>query len=85
MQLKGPLDNPRRIFKANKLQAYLMQRGIGSVLERFLPRRKSGTGSSPTAAPPAPAPAPKKQPAPRPKPPPSPEDFIRGILKGLGR
>ena len=84
MRLKGPLDNPRRIFKANKLQAYLMQRGIGSVLERFLPRRKSGTGSSPTAAPPAPAPAPRTEPAPRPKPPPSPEDFIRGILKGLG-
>ena len=83
MRLKGPLDSPRRIFKTNKLQAYLMQRGVGSVLERFLPRRKSGTGSSPTAAPAAPAPAP--QPVPPPKTPPSPEDFIRNILKGLGR
>ncbi|MEE8548234.1 MAG: AsmA family protein, partial [Alphaproteobacteria bacterium] len=86
MQLKGPLDSPRRIFKADKLQAYLAQLGVGSLLERFLPRRKSGTGSSPTAAPtaPAPAPAPRTQPAPQPAPPPSPEDFIRGILKGLG-
>ncbi len=86
MQLKGPLDSPRRIFKADKLQAYLAQLGVGSLLERFLPRRRSGTGSSPTAAPaaPAPAPAPRTQPAPQPAPPPSPEDFIRGILKGLG-
>ncbi len=99
MQLKGPLDSPRRIFKANKLQAYLMQRGVSSMLEKFLPRRKSGARSSPVAAPapkkqpasapkkqpaPAPAPAPKKPPAPQPKPPPSPEDFIRDILKGLG-
>ena len=88
MQLKGPLDSPRRIFKADKLQAYLAQLGVGSMLERFLPRRKSGTGSSPTAAPaapaPAPAPAPRTEPAPQPAPPPSPEDFIRGILKGLG-
>ena len=88
MQLKGPLDSPRRIFKADKLQAYLAQLGVGSMLERFLPRRRSGTGSSPTAAPaapaPAPAPAPRTEPAPQPAPPPSPEDFIRGILKGLG-
>ncbi|MCH9050695.1 MAG: AsmA family protein [Proteobacteria bacterium] len=79
MQLKGPLDNPRRIFKANKLQAYLMQRGVGSMLEKFLPRRRSAAPPAPTAAP-----APRTEPAPRPKPPPSPEDFIRGILKGLG-
>ena len=84
MRLKGPLDSPRRIFKANKLQAYLVERGVGSMLERFLPRRGSGTGSSPTAAPAAPAPAPRTQPAPQPAPPPSPEDFIRNILKGLG-
>ena len=56
-----------------------MQRGVGSLLEKFLPRRRSDAEPAPTAAP-----APRTEPAPRPKPPPSPEDFIRGILKGLG-
>ncbi|MEE8517063.1 MAG: AsmA family protein [Alphaproteobacteria bacterium] len=81
MRLTGPLDNPRRIFKTNRLQAYLVQRGVGSVLKRFLPRKSAG----PTAPiPPQPS---QQQPAqpPQPQPLPKPEDFIRDILKGLGR
>ncbi len=75
MRLTGSLDNPRRIFKTNRLQAYLVQRGLGSVLKRFLPRQPT----SPTAPiPPQPS---QQQPQPLPKP----EEFIRDILRGLGR
>ncbi len=78
MRLTGSLDNPRRIFKTNQLQAYLVQRGIGSVLKRFLPQ-KSGTQTAP--APTYPSQQQPQQTQPLPKP----EDFIRDILKGLGR
>ncbi len=78
MRLTGPLDNPRRIFKTNRLQAYLVQRGIGSVLKRFLPPKSAG----PTAPIP---PQPSQQQPQQPQPLPKPEDFIRDILKGLGR
>lgn len=79
MRLTGSLDNPRRIFKTNRLQAYLVQRGIGSVLKRFMPRQPA----SPTA-PISPAPS-QQQPPQQPQPLPKPEEFIRDILKGLGR
>ena len=43
MRAVGPIDNPQRLFKFNKLQAYLLQRGIGSLLRKALPggRRQS--------------------------------------------
>lgn len=84
MRLEGPLDEPRRVFDVNKLQAYLVERGVGKLLRKVLPGVEGG--SSPGASPAAPAQAPP-QPQPRPKrepKSPSPEEFIRDILKGLG-
>ncbi len=86
MRLKGPLDEPRRIFDANRLQAYLVERGVGALLQKVLPGITGGTPSrtSPSATEQQ-TPPPQQQPRPKPEPKrPSPEDFIRGILKGLG-
>ena len=37
MRAVGPIDNPKRIFKFDKLQAYLLQRGIGTLLRKVFP------------------------------------------------
>ncbi|MEE8559118.1 MAG: AsmA family protein [Alphaproteobacteria bacterium] len=86
MRLEGPLDEPRRIFDANRLQAYLVERGVGTLLRKVLPGVMGGASSrTGPAAPERQTPPPKPQPRPKPQPEsPSPEDFIRGILKGLG-
>jgi len=69
MRAVGPIDNPRRLFKFDKLQAYLLQRGIGSLLRKAFPgsRRQS---------------APRQQQQPRKL---RLEDLIPGLLKGLER
>ncbi len=40
MRLEGPIDSPRRIFEAQQLQAFLLQRGVGAVLQRALPQEQ---------------------------------------------
>ncbi len=69
LRMKGPLDNPRRIIKANALQAWLAQRATGAVVDQFIRRRtppqtggQAGSGSG-------------SQPQPSSK-----EQFIRGIF-----
>lgn len=42
MIVRGPIDNPKRIFKIKKLQAHLLQRGIGGLLRRALPQQQPG-------------------------------------------
>ncbi len=37
MQAIGPIDDPARKFNHQKLQSYLLQRGIGSIVDRVLP------------------------------------------------
>jgi hypothetical protein len=73
MALKGPLDNPSRIFNLNELQSWIFSRGAGALLQQLLKPKKSGT---PTANPKAETPV---QPSQQPQPP-KPEDFIRGIF-----
>ncbi|MSO88505.1 MAG: AsmA family protein [Rhodospirillaceae bacterium] len=38
MRLEGPIDSPRRIFETQQLQAFLLQKGFGAVLQRALPQ-----------------------------------------------
>ncbi|MHA1107813.1 MAG: AsmA family protein, partial [Alphaproteobacteria bacterium] len=68
MIVRGPIDNPRRILKMEKLQSYLLQRGIGGILRRAFPNQ---------SRPPASAPQPAQPRQTRP------EDILRGLLDGL--
>ena len=73
MAVRGPIDQPNRIFRFDKLQGYLVQRGIGSLLQKVIP------GVKQEAAP--------AQPSTQPQIPQQikPEDLLRGLLKGLNR
>ncbi|HSR56464.1 MAG TPA: AsmA-like C-terminal region-containing protein, partial [Alphaproteobacteria bacterium] len=51
LQMKGPLDNPRRIIKANELQAWLAQKAAGALVKEFMGQPKQsqpqqGTGQT---------------------------------------
>ncbi len=79
LRLRGPLDNPRRIIKANELQAWLAQRAAGALINQFMgkpkPRQPQGGAQD------APQGAPQGAPS---QPPPDPRDqFIRGIFDAL--
>ena len=79
---RGPLDNPKPTLKLEKLQAYLLQRGlqrgVGKLLQGVLPGIRR---------PPQPAPQPDKPQTQQPQPPPEkprrlrPEDILRGLLE----
>jgi hypothetical protein len=75
MRLEGPLDQPRRFFEIEKLQAYLLQRGIGGVLRKVLPKKYQPAPSGSTTTQQQPT---QQQPTQQPAP--TPEDAIRGIL-----
>ncbi len=95
MRLVGPLDNPRKLFQIERLQAYLLQRGAGRLIERFVPEAAPFLGGGRSTAPAQPATpeaAPGTAPPPRDAPPasgtptrPTPEDFLKGILGNIGR
>ena len=73
MTARGPIDNPQRIFHVEKLQAYLLQRGVGTLLKKALPKAQQPA-------------QPQQQPAqPQQQKPQRPEDILKGLLKGLGR
>ena len=78
MRAVGPIDNPKRVYNFNKLQAYLLQRGIGTLLRKVFPgsRRKSAPQQQ------QPQSQPQQQQQPRK---PRLEDLIPGLLRGLGR
>lgn len=85
LRLRGPLDNPRRIIKANALQAWLAQRAAGALINQFMgkpkPRQPQGgaQGVPQGGAEGVPQGAPPSQPPSQP--PPDPRDqFIRGIF-----
>jgi uncharacterized protein involved in outer membrane biogenesis len=69
MALKGPLDQPRRIFNLNELQSWLFSRGAGALLQQFLKPKKKADPSTATQP---------SQPAP-----PKADEFIRGIFDML--
>ena len=65
----GAPDNPRRLFDFQALQAWVLQRGIGGLIQNLVPGAKNSDGGLQL----------QQQQQPRP------EDIIRGLLKGLGR
>ena len=71
LRMKGPLDAPRRIVKANALQAWLAERAAGALLNQFIRRPPqdggtAGSGSTQDSA---------SQPQPSTK-----DQFIKGIF-----
>ena len=98
MHLSGSIDQPKRVFDIERMQAYLLQRGVGSLLRKVIPKKEGeggageildkilgGGGATQTA--PAPAPT-EGQAAPAPAPAQQPEtiDPIKEpekALKGL--
>lgn len=81
MRAVGQIDNPRRIFKFDQLQSFLLQRGIGTLLRKVFP---DGRRRSPTAQPQQGQPQPVQPQQQQPKKPRL-EDIIPGLLQGLGR
>ena len=70
LRMKGPLDSPRRIVKANALQAWLANRAAGALINQFMgqPKQDGGTQQGGT-----------QQGGTQPQPS-SKEQFIRGIF-----
>ncbi len=51
MRVAGPLDSPERKLETKDLEAYLVQRGVGSLLKKVLPGEQAQPGAAPGAAP----------------------------------
>jgi uncharacterized protein involved in outer membrane biogenesis len=97
VQIVGPLDNPRQIFKTDEMQAYVLQRLAQRGLLKNLDKVKTGDenvdnllkGILGGGQQPAPAPAgqaPSEAPAPQETQQPTqikPEDAVKGLLKGI--
>lgn len=83
MRAVGPIDNPRRIFKFDQLQSYLLQRGIGTLLRKVFPGSRRRTSAPQPQQPEGQT----QQPAPQQQQPRKPriEDILPGLLQGLGR
>lgn len=83
MRAVGQIDNPRRIFKFDQLQSYLLQRGIGTLLRKVFPGSRRGT----TAPQSQPQGGQTQQPAQQQQQPRKLrlEDILPGLLQGLGR
>ncbi len=73
MTLRGPLDNPARVFNLNELQQWLVTRGAGALLNQLLGGKKKAQPAQ--AAPAQVQPSQPSQPSQ-----PKPEEFIRGIF-----
>lgn len=72
VRANGPPDSPRRIFDFQALQAWVLQRGVGGLIQNLLPGINNSGGSQQRQ---------QQQQQQQPKP----EDIIRGLLKGFGR
>lgn len=74
LRLTGPLDNPRQILDANKLQTYVLQRVIErGILKQF--NKSTGSGSENATTPDSAPTTPVEKIDPR--------KALRGVLKGL--
>ena len=93
MRLRGPIDEPRRFFQFQDLQAFLLRRSVDRFLKKVLPGEKAPAAQTPPAAsPPAAQPPAASNTAPPPPPSPkpkradekiNPEEILRGLLQGL--
>jgi hypothetical protein len=83
---RGPLDNPKPVFRLKKLQAYLLkrglERGVGKLLQGVLPGIRRPPQPAPQSSTPQSS-APQTQPQPEPEKPRrlKPEDILRGLLE----
>ncbi len=90
VRLEGPIDQPRRVFETDRLQAYLVQRGVGTFLKKVLPQQPQQQAPATTApqqtAPQQAVPQETQPQEPQPEEKkPEPEDVIRDILRSLQR
>ena len=76
LRLTGPLDNPRQILDANKLQAYVLQRVIERGILRQFNKGSDSSGSSDSTTTPDAAPTEPVEKV-------DPRKALRGLLKGL--
>ena len=85
MRAYGPLDDPKRVFKFDNLQSYLLRRGISSGLQRLL-RKAVPRVAAPRPTQPQQVQPQQVQPQPQPQPQPQrvkPKDILRGLLEGI--
>ncbi|MBL6934316.1 MAG: AsmA family protein [Alphaproteobacteria bacterium] len=45
MHLSGSIDQPKRVFDIERMQAYLLQRGVGSLLRKVIPKKEGEGGA----------------------------------------
>ncbi len=45
MHLSGSIDQPKRVFDIERMQAYLLQRGVGSLLRKAIPQKEGDGGA----------------------------------------
>jgi len=89
MHLSGSINQPKRVFDIERMQAYLLQRGVDSLLRKVIPDKDSGAagdilnkilgGGTTTQT----APAPTQQQQQTVDPLKEPEKALKGILKGI--
>ena len=70
LDLRGPLDAPRRDLRTKELEAYLVERAGSALLRRILPRETRGTAREDRLRP-------SDEPL-------DARDILRGILRGIG-
>lgn len=80
VRLEGPLDNPRRFFDVNELQAWLVSKGMGRLL-----KERGGEAGKVIQELLGGQPKSQSQGAPAPQPSPRPEEVFKGLLDQLGR
>ncbi len=84
---KGGIRLPGSIGK--KLDKLRKKKGVGAILDQIFPQAKSGSAGSSgppsSGAPPPQSPPPQQAPPQQQQQKPKVEDFLKGILKGLGR
>lgn len=76
VRITGPLREPRQIFQLEEIQAFILQRGLGSIIEQLAPKRNSSGNSSSDGPEITPAPT-------QPITPPVPVKPLENLLKGL--
>jgi hypothetical protein len=84
MEVRGPIDNPRRVFRFEQLQTFLLQRGIGTLLRKALPEPRTQGGGGAQTQPSEPSqPSQPSQPQEEQKPLSPGDELLRGIFETL--
>ncbi|MCR9256287.1 MAG: AsmA family protein [Alphaproteobacteria bacterium] len=73
VRITGPLEEPRQIFQFEEIQAYILSRGLGSLIDQLAPKRPAPASEGPAVTP---APAKPVRPA-------IPVRPLENLLRGL--